>query len=182
MRGTDRGAAAAHRAGIGVEQLLPREVLDRRRAEAFEVRLHQVRHRPHGTLRSLTVLEVQVERAREHVAELGDRQDHEEHEERGNVEAPRRLVPPADVGRPVEHVRQGVTHVAELLEFGAVVQRDAGRFGEEPRDTDGEKGDEYDGVFGAVLDADAVRPLNVAANHRPDNAAGEDQAGCVAEG
>ena len=34
VRRADAGAPAAHRAGVGVEQLLPREVLDDRRAEA----------------------------------------------------------------------------------------------------------------------------------------------------
>ena len=46
----DRGAAAAHGAGVGVEQLLPGEVLDGGGAEALELGLHQVRHRLHRAL------------------------------------------------------------------------------------------------------------------------------------
>ena len=46
----DRRAPPAHRAGVGVEQLLPREVFDGRRAERLELGLHQVRHGLHRTL------------------------------------------------------------------------------------------------------------------------------------
>src|SRR5438046_610730 len=49
VRRADARAPAAHRAGVGVEQLLPGEVGDGRRAEALELGLHQVGHRPHGT-------------------------------------------------------------------------------------------------------------------------------------
>ena len=45
-------AAAAHRAGVGVEQLLPREVLDDRGAERLELGLGEVRHRLHRALRA----------------------------------------------------------------------------------------------------------------------------------
>ena len=45
-------AAAAHRAGVGVEQLLPREVLDDRGAERLQLGLGEVRHRLHRALRA----------------------------------------------------------------------------------------------------------------------------------
>ena len=68
-----RRAASAHRARVGVEQLLPGEVLDRRRAEALELGLHQVRHRLHRALGAVAVPQVHVHRRREHVAQLGGR-------------------------------------------------------------------------------------------------------------
>ena len=44
VRRAHRGAATADRARVGVEELLPGEVLDGRRAERLELGLHQVRH------------------------------------------------------------------------------------------------------------------------------------------
>ena len=40
---------------VGVEQLLPGELLDGRGAEALELGLHEVRHRPHGALGPVAV-------------------------------------------------------------------------------------------------------------------------------
>ena len=50
VRRAHRGAAAADRARVGVEELLPGELLDRRRAERLELGLHEVRHRLHRAL------------------------------------------------------------------------------------------------------------------------------------
>ena len=55
VRRAHRRAAAADRARVGVEQLLPGEVLDRRRAERLELGLHQVRHRLHRALGPVAV-------------------------------------------------------------------------------------------------------------------------------
>src|SRR5215218_9043291 len=45
--GAHARAPPAHGAGVGVEQLLPREVLDGGGAEALELRLHEVGQRLH---------------------------------------------------------------------------------------------------------------------------------------
>ena len=50
VRRAHAGAAAAHRAGVGVEQLLPGEVLHHAGAEALQRGLGEVRHRPHRAL------------------------------------------------------------------------------------------------------------------------------------
>ena len=76
--GAHRGAAAAHRAGVRVEQLLPGELLDRRGAEALELGLHEVRHRPHRALGPITVLQVHVDRRREDVPQHRGRQEDQE--------------------------------------------------------------------------------------------------------
>ena len=87
VRRADRRAAAADRARVGVEELLPREVLDGRRAERLELGLHQVRHLAHRALRARPVLQVHVHRARDHVPQHRGGQDHEEREERDDVDA-----------------------------------------------------------------------------------------------
>ena len=86
-----RGAAPAHGAGVGVEQLLPGEVLDGGGTEALELGLHQVRHGLHRALGPVAVLQVHVQRRGEHVAQHRDREDHEEGEEREDVQ---RSTPP----------------------------------------------------------------------------------------
>ena len=52
----------------------------------------------------------------------------------------------------------------------AVLQRDAEHLGAEAGEADGEERAEDDGVLGLRLDADAVRPLDVAAHDRPHDA------------
>src|SRR5690606_24208936 len=47
---THRSAATTHGAGVGVEDLLPREFRHHRCPERLEVGLHQVRHRLHRPL------------------------------------------------------------------------------------------------------------------------------------
>ena len=88
VRGAHRRAAAADGARVGVEELLPGEVLDRRRAERLEVGLHQVRHGLHRALGPVLVLQVHVHRRRDHVPELRGRQDDQERDERSEVDAP----------------------------------------------------------------------------------------------
>ena len=101
-----RRAATAHRAGVGVEQLLPGEVLDRGGAEALELGLHEVRHRPHGALGALAVAQVHVQRRREDVAQHRDRQDRHEHEEAGDVGDPPDLVDAGQVAVLVDQRRR----------------------------------------------------------------------------
>ena len=75
VRGAHRRAASADRARVGVEQLLPREVLDLHGAEGLELGLHEVRHGLHRALGPVAVLQVHVHRRREHVPQLRGRQD-----------------------------------------------------------------------------------------------------------
>ena len=101
VRGAHRRAAPADRARVGVEQLLPGEVLDLHRAERLELGLHEVRHRLHRALGPLAILQVHVHRRREHVAQLRGREDREEREERDHVNAPQPAVRVAErVRRP----------------------------------------------------------------------------------
>ena len=76
------GAAAAHRAGVGVEQLLPREVLDHRGTERLQLGLGEVGQRLHRPLRPVVVAQVHVQRRREHVPQHRQREDDEEGDER----------------------------------------------------------------------------------------------------
>ena len=62
VRRAHRRAAPADRARVGVEQLLPGEVLDLHRAEALELGLHEVRHRLHRALGPVAVAHVHVHR------------------------------------------------------------------------------------------------------------------------
>ena len=73
VRGAHRRAASADRARVGVEQLLPGEVLDLHGAERLELGLHEVRHGLHRALGPVAVLQVHVHRRREHVAQLRGR-------------------------------------------------------------------------------------------------------------
>ena len=100
-------AAAAHRAGVGVEQLLPREVLDHRRAERLELGLGEVGHRLHRPLRAVLVAQVHVQRRREHVPQHRDRQDGEEGDERDDVADPPPLVPRRRASTPTTRRRAG---------------------------------------------------------------------------
>ena len=98
-------AAAAHRAGVGVEQLLPREVLDHRRAERLQLGLGEVGHRLHRPLRAVLVAQVHVQRRREHVAQHRQREDGEEGDERDDVADPPPLVPRVERRRPTSRRR-----------------------------------------------------------------------------
>ena len=62
VRRAHRRAAPAHRARVGVEELLPGEVLDLDRAERLEVGLHEVRHRLHRALGAVAIAQVHVHR------------------------------------------------------------------------------------------------------------------------
>ena len=108
--------------------------------------------------RSLS-LQVHVHRRRDHVAQLRGRQDHEERDERGEVDAPQpavRVLEPAD--RPaVEQRRERVADERPLLEVGPADERDAQRLGEEAGDRDHEEREQDHRVLGLGLDADAVR-------------------------
>ena len=96
VRRAHRRAAPADRARVGVEELLPGEVLDRGCAERLELGLHQVRHGLHRALGPVLVAEVHVHRRRDHVPQLRGRQDHEERRERGEVHDPHRAVQVAE--------------------------------------------------------------------------------------
>ena len=176
-------AAAAHRAGVGVEQLLPREVLDDGRAERLELGLHQVRHRLHRALRAVVVAQVHVERRREHVAQHRGGQDHEEGDERHDVADPPDPVPVLQglERRTVDELAQRVADEAPLLVVGGSLEGDAEHLGAEAGEPDGEERAEDQGVLGLGLDADPVRPLHVATHDRPHDAADEDDAGGVAD-
>ena len=56
------GATSAHRAGVGVEELLPGELFDLGNAEGFRFCFEQIRHGLHGALGSVLGAEVHVER------------------------------------------------------------------------------------------------------------------------
>ncbi len=75
------GAATTHRAGVGVQQLLPGEVLHHTGAEALQRGLGEVGHGPHRTLGPVAVAQVHVERAGEDVAQHADRQQDQEADE-----------------------------------------------------------------------------------------------------
>ena len=156
------GAAAAHRAGVGVEQLLPGEVLDGRRAERLELGLHEVRHRLHRALRAVAVLQVHVQRRREHVAQHRGRQDHEERDERRRRGRPtatwcqRRRACSAD--QPSNSVDERVADERPLLERRAgrsTAMRNASA--KKPVTPMHEERAEDHRVLGLGLDADAVR-------------------------
>ena len=181
VRRAHRGAAPADGAGVGVEELLPGEVLDRRRAEGLEVGLHEVRHGLHRALGPVLVLQVHVHRRRDHVPELRGRQDDQERDEGGEVDAPQPRWAVLQVARrrAVEQRRERVPDERPLLEVGTTDLGDAQRLGEEAGERDHEERDEDDRVLGLGLDADAVRPFEVAPGDRPDDADGEHDAGEV---
>ena len=66
--------------------------------------------------------------------------------------------------------RERVADERPLLERGPADERDAHAFGDEAGDADEEERAEDHRVFGLGLDADAVRPLDVAAHDRPADA------------
>ena len=113
---TDARAAPADRARVGVQQLLPREVLDHGSAERLQLRLHEVGQRLHRPLRALAVAQVHVHGRREHVAQLGGGDQHQQHAEPEHVEDPQRLVPRREVRLVPEQVRQRVADERPLLE------------------------------------------------------------------
>ena len=177
VRGAHRRAPPADRARVRVEELLPGEVLDRRRAERLELGLHEVRHLAHRALGPRPVLQVHVHRARDHVAQHRGRQDHEEREERDDVGDPRPAVRVAAAReRPaVDDAGEPPTDEGPLLEARARAQllaqrRDAERLGGEAGDRDHEERHQDDEVLGLGLDPDPVRPLPVAAGERPQDA------------
>ena len=88
VRGAHHRAASTDGAGVGVDQLLPGEVLDGADAEARQVGLREVRHGRHGSSWSLTVRQVQIQRRGEHVSQLRSGQEHQECHERRDVDAP----------------------------------------------------------------------------------------------
>ena len=87
-------------AGVGVEELLPGEVLDGRGAERVELGLHQVRHGLHRALGPVLVRQVHVHRRRDHVPQLRGGQDDQEREERDEVRAPHAPVRVCERARP----------------------------------------------------------------------------------
>ena len=168
-------AAAAHRAGVGVEQLLPREVLDDRGAERLELGLGEVRHRLHRALRARLVLEVHVQRRREHVAQHRDRQDRQEHDERQRrgrstnhwwpglqrVDRPRRRRAATAASRRSSTSRSPCSRrsaVCRAMRNISAAKPLRPMTRNVPRMSD---------VLGLRLDADAVRPLHVAAQRSP---------------
>ena len=177
-------AAAAHRARVGVEQLLPGEVLDDAGPEGLERRLGQVRHRLHGALRPVLVPQVHVEGRREHVPQHGDGQD-----QRGRRRRPargrstwpgasrracsarrRRRGWPAGSRRSSTARTSGDPHAAMR---NISVAKPVSPISQEHA--------EDHGVLGLGLDADAVRALDVAAADGPGDAGQEHEAGGVAD-
>ena len=77
---------------------------------------------------------------------------------------------PARLSHAVDQARQRVADERPLLEVGPAVEGDAERLGAEAGDADGEERAEDDRVLGLGLDADAVGPLDVAADDRPHHA------------
>ena len=178
-----RRAAAAHRAGVGVEELLPGEVLDRGGAEALELGLHEVRHRPHGALGPLAVAQVHVQRRREDVPQHRDREDrHEEEEAWPTWPTHQTWWTPARLLLPSISAGERVGDERPLLELGPALQRDAPHLGAEAGDGDGEDRAEDQRVLGLGLDADPVGPLHVAADDRPHHTDEEHEPGGVADG
>ena len=182
VRRAHRRAAAADRARVGVEELLPGEVLDRRRAEGLELGLHEVRHGLHRALGPVLVLQVHVHRRRDHVPELRGRQDDQERDERSEVDAPQPAVRVAAAllaDQPSKSDESGYPTNDHFSNVGTTDLRDAQRLGEEAGERDHEERDEDDRVLGLGLDPDAVRALDVAPGDRPDDADGEHDAGEV---
>ena len=89
--GTRGGAASALGAGVAVEQVLPRQLLDVARAELLDVGLEV--HVAHGALRArpARVREEHVDERRRDVQVLGVRQVVEEGEDEQRVRPPEEL-------------------------------------------------------------------------------------------
>ena len=102
-------------------------------------------------------------------------------EEAGDVGDPPDLVAAGQVAAAVDQARQRVADERPLLEVGPAVEGDAPDLGAEAGDADGEERAEDERVLGLGLDADAVRPLHVAADDRPHDADEEREAGDVAD-
>ena len=100
-----------------------------------------------------------------------------------NVDDPHPLVPGAEtVGRPA--VDEGGERVADerpLLVVGHALFGDPEHLGAEAGHTDGEERGEDRCVLGLRLDADAVWPLHVTPDDRPDDATEEHESGSVAD-
>ena len=171
VRRADARAAAAHRAGVGVEQLLPREVLDHVGAEGLERRLHQVGQRLHRPLGTIAVRQVHVHRRGEHVAQLRGRQDEQERDEGERVGDPERSGASPTCGCCSRTARTaGSRRPTTSRTSGRPIKRDAERLGEEAGDADDRERAEDHDVLGAALDADPVHLLDVAAEGRPADA------------
>ena len=78
MRRAHTCAATTHGAGIGIKQLLPREIFNHCSAKTLERSLGEVRHCTHCTFRTVTVFEVHVQRRSKDVAQHGDWQQSQE--------------------------------------------------------------------------------------------------------
>ncbi len=182
VRRAYRGAPAADRARVGVEELLPGEVGDLRRPEALELRLHEVRHRLHRALGTGLVLQEHVHGRRDHVAQHRGGQDHQEADERGDVYPPG---PPVRVakrsaGPRVDRAGEAPTDERPLLEVGAGAGdrpqlRDAEHLDREAGERDREERHQDDEVLRLRLDADPVRPLDVPTAEGPEDPDEEDE-------
>ena len=178
------GAAPADGAGVGVEQLLPGEVLDGVGPEGLQLGLGQVGQRLHRPLGPVPVPEVHVERRREHVAQLGRRHQDDEGEEGQHVDEPRPLVGDlqlAAVRARRRRRRAGSRRTAtsrtpgrptSAMRMASVVKPVTPMTRKVPRMTR---------VLGPGLDPDPVGPLDVAADDGPDDADQEQHAGGVAD-
>ena len=143
----------------------------------------------HRALGPRAVLQVHVHRAREHVAQHRGRQDHEEAEERDDVDDPRpavRVVQAAE--RPaVDDARERPADERPLLEVGRR-RRAASRSAAirnasvvKPVTAMTRNVTQDHEVLGLGLDPDPVRPLPVAAGERPQEAGEEHEAEQVAD-
>ena len=90
------GAATAHGAGVGVEELFPGELFDLGDTEGFLFGFEQVRHGLHRALRAILFAQVHVERRGEDVTQHRGRQKNEEHDERHDVGDPPTLMPTSE--------------------------------------------------------------------------------------
>ena len=181
-------APPAHRAGVGVEQLLPREVLHHRRAERLQLGLGEVGHRLHRPLRPGRVsrrymFSGDVNMWRSIVTGRMARKTTNAatwpiHVHWCTVSQRRR--------RPaVDERAERIADEAPALEVHVRAARrrlgDAHRLGDEAGQADRQQHAEDQGVLGAGLDADAVRPLHVAAGDGDQQAADERHAGEVTD-
>ena len=177
VRGAHRRAAPAHRARVGVEQLLPGEVLDGRRTERLELGLHEVGHRLHRALRAVrSSLQVHVHRRRDHVAQLRGGQDHEEGHERSEVHDPQRPVGVLGARRPTTSrtaTRAGSRRTTTPRTPGGRPSAMRSASVKNPVTAITRNVIEDHGVLGLGLDADPVRPLDVAAADGPHDPGGE---------
>ena len=127
-------------------------------------------------------LQVHVHRRRDHVPQLRGRQDHEERDERDEVQHPHPAVRVVQRARPTTRRRAptaGSRRTTTSRTRAGPRARCAAPSVKKPVSADHEERDEDHRVFGLGLDADAVRALDVAAADRPHDADEEDDAGEV---